>query len=331
MSRISIADIVRESGLSRATVDRVMHNRDGVHPRTKAQVELVMARLSAALMPDTRHVPIDIALRLDRGMMDEMIGTARKIDNPALFIEDLHQKDDAEVLQIVRTLCQDVTRPLILTVKNTPPMVMELNKARRRGKRIIALISDLAAEARDVFVGINNRAAGETAAFLIGRTYGDRPTLVGFVLGDHTYHCHEDREIGFRSALRAKFPKVVLAAEAIGNDNPQSTYTAVRSMLQKHPGMAAIYNVSGGHAGLAKAIQEVGRTGDIMFICHEVTEITVPLLRNNQLDFVLSQDPRELLGTAIRHAQYVTADNTPSTDLVDFYVHTAFNLPQYAR
>jgi LacI family transcriptional regulator len=331
MARIAISDIVRESGVSRATVDRVLHNRQGVHPRTKAQVELVMARMAADLGQKPPLPSIDVALRLDRGMMDEMFVAARKFDERELVIKDLHQMDDATVLGIVKSLCQDATRPLILTVKNTSQIVMELEKARRRGKRIVALISDLATAARDAFVGIDNRAAGETAAFLVGRMLGDRPTTVGFVLGDHAYRCHEDREIGFRSALRTHFPRVVLAAEAVGQDNAPTTHAAVRKMLENHPGIGAIYNVAGGHVGLARAIQEAKRTRDIMVICHEANEMTVPLMRNGQLDFVISQDPTRLLGAAIRHAEASSTAEMQNPDLVDFYVHTAFNVPAYAR
>lgn len=331
MGRISISDIVRETGLSRATVDRVIHGREGVHHRTRAQVEQAMANLTAASRPVATLPAIDIALRLDRGMMDEMIVAARKHEPRPLHVQDLTQMDDDQVLAIVTSLCQDLARPLILTVKNTSQIVMTLTKARRLGKRIIALISDLPLEARDAFVGIDNRAAGETAAFLIGRMLGLRPTTVGFVLGDHAYRCHEDREIGFRSALRTHFPKVVLAAEAIGQDNAPTTHAAVRKMLEAHPGIAAIYNVAGGHVGLAKAIQEANRTRDIMVVSHEANELTVPLLRNGQLDFLISQDPASLLAAAIRQADGLQTDAGQSQELVDFYVHTAFNVPAYAR
>lgn len=331
MGRILIADIVRETGLSRATVDRVLHNRGAVHARTKAQIETAIARLTAASSPSVSLPPVDVALRLDRGMMDEMFAATKKHEARELTIHDMTQMEDADVMAIVKALCQDVSRPLILTVKNTSQMVMELTKARRRGKRVIALISDLAVEARDAFVGIDNRAAGETAAFLVGRMLGDRPTAVGFVLGDYAYRCHEDREIGFRSALRTHFPKVALAAEVIGQDNAPMTYSAVGKMLESHPGISAIYSVAGGHSGMTKAIQEAGRTRDIMVITHEANELTVPLLRNGQLDFLISQDPGALLAAALEKADNLSNDAMQPQELVDFYVHTVFNLPSYAR
>jgi len=330
MPRIRIADIARETGLSRATIDRVLNDRPGVHPRTRTQIELVVSRLTSAQEPVVEH-PIDFALRLDRGMMDQINVAAKKLGNRKIELRDLHQKDDAHVLAVVRSLCQDITRPLVITVKNTAQVVMELAKARRRGKVVIAFISDLASEAKDAFVGIDNRAAGETAGFLIGRMLGDRPTTVGFVLGDHAYRCHEDREIGFRSALRTHFPKVVIAGEAIGQDNTPATRAAVRKLLDDHPAIGAIYTVAGGNPGLVRAIEEANRSKDILTIAHESNDITVPLLRNGSMDFLISQDPVALLSAAIQQADLVQREGRQNQVLVDFYVHTMFNIPSYAR
>ena len=115
-------------------------------------------------------------------------------------------------------------------------MRSRLSKLRRAGKTVIAMVTDLASDSRDAFVGIDNRAAGQAAAFIVGRSLGDRPTSVGVVLGDYAFRCHQDREIGFRSTLRDRFPKVVLAAEAHGEDNPDRTYEETLGMLQAASG-----------------------------------------------------------------------------------------------
>ena len=195
---------------------------------------------------------------------------------------------------------------------------------------MIALISDVSSEARDAYVGIDNRAAGATAAFLIGRGLGDRPTTVGFVLGDHTFRVHEDREIGFRSALRSHFPRVVVAGEAIGQDSPLVTRSSVRKLLEDHPGIGALYNVSGGNAGMAEAVAEAGRTRDILLITHEVNDITVPLLQNGRLDYLISQDPRDLMIESVRQIDFLRSKRKASEVLVDFSVHTLFNIPSYS-
>ena len=329
--RPTIADVMRESGLSRATVGRVLNDRAGVHPRTRAQVERALAKLTAGEGPVEDRPVIDFALRLDIGMMSQLRRHADCLGGRPHEFHDLHQMSDTAVLAVIRELCQDVSRPLVLTVKTTPQIVAELSRARRRGKPVISLIAELATEARDAFVGIDNRAAGATAAYLIGRALGDRPTTVGFILGDHMFRCHEDREIGFRTTLRAHFPRAVVADEALGQDSPLVTRAAVRKLLETHPGIGALYNVSGGNVGLAEAVAEVGRTGDVLIVAHEVNDLTVPLAQAGKVNYLISQDPRDLLSEAVRQIDLLRAQRTAGEVLVDFGVHTLFNIPSYGH
>ncbi|UCI34929.1 substrate-binding domain-containing protein [Mesorhizobium sp. B4-1-4] len=261
--------------------------------------------------------------------MTQIQRVANDLGPAELVLHDLYQLDDAAVLSRVKALCQDVSRPLILTVKNTPQVVAELARARRRGKAVIALVSDLDQMARDVYVGIDNRAAGQTAAFLVGRMLGDRPTTVGVVLGDHAYRCHEDREIGFRAALRAYFPRVILVGEAIGQDNQQKTYAAVRRLLSEYPALGALYNVAGGNLGLLEALREAGRGTDLLIVGHEVNHVTRPILQEGLIDFVVAQNPAELMSNAMLHSRQSKAQRDSDQSLVDFGVFTRFNLPTY--
>lgn len=329
MRRVTVAEIMRETGLSRATVDRVLNGRGHVHPRTRAAVEDTLARLGRGEAPPP-VIAADIALRVGRGMMAQMRDAWQGAGLTGRF-EDLYLADEDQVLRRIEDLCRDAHRPLILTAKNSDRLTDLLREARGRGKRIIAAVSDLAPEARDAFVGIDNRAAGQTAAFLIGRMLGDRPTTVGVVLGDIAFRCHEDREIGFRTALRAHFPKVVLAGEAQGEDSADLTRNAVLQMLKDHPALGAIYNVGGGNVGLLDALGEAGRAGDMLVIGHEVNAVTAPLLRGGGLDFAIAGDPVTLLAAALRHAFPEGAENLREIGLLDFAVYTRFNLPGFAH
>ena len=58
---------------------------------------------------------------------------------------------------------------------------------------------------REGYVGLNNRKAGRTAAWIIART-AKRPGKVAVFVGSHRFHGHEMREIGFRSYFREYAP-----------------------------------------------------------------------------------------------------------------------------
>jgi LacI family transcriptional regulator len=335
MRRVTIGQIMRATGLSRATVDRALHGRGHVHPRTRAAVEDSLRRLSmadgppAADRPEPRPLRADIVLRVGRGLMAQLRAAWTAQGAEGAF-HDLHGAEEPAVLRSIAALCRDPARPLIVTVKNSERMVSLLAAARARGKRIVTLVSDLAPAARDGFAGLDDRAAGQTAAFLIGRTFGDRPTTVGVVLGSPAFRCHEDREIGFRTGLRARFPKVVLAAEVQGEDSAERTRRAVAALLQAQPALAALYSVGGGNAGLAEALRAAGRAADVLVVGHEANHVTLPLLRAGAMDFAIAGDPRALLAAALRLA--AEPDSAPRGGLAfqDFGIYTRHNLPAFA-
>lgn len=330
MRRVSIADIVQFTGLSRATVDRVINGRGRVHPRTREVVEDALKTLrSPQGAAPVQGTMVDLVLRVGRGMTSQ-IKTAWDKARVSGAFHDMYQAEESAVMETVEQLCADPSRPLIITAKNTERLCDLLREARARGKRIITLVSDLAADARDCFVGIDNRSAGQTAAFLIGRTLGDRPTSAAVVVGDIAFRCHEDREIGFRTGLRAHFPRVVLSGEARGEDNPATTRDAVLRLLREQPALGAIYNVGAGNMGLVEAIREAGREQDMLVVCHEANRITGPLLREGRIDFAIAADPALQLQDALRIAAAGKQESLRDSFTQDFAVFTRFNLPGYA-
>lgn len=330
MRRVTVADIMRETGLSRATVDRALNGRGRVHDRTRLVVEETLRKLmSPGAEATARPIQADIALRVGKGMMGQMRAAWAASGTKGAF-HDLHMADDTSVLRVVESLCKDATRPLILTVKSLDRITGILSAARARGKRVVAVISDLAPSARDGFVGLDDRAVGQTAAFLIGRMLGDRPTTVGVVLGSPAFRCHEDREIGFRTGLRANFPKVVISGEAQGEDSAELTRLAVSRLLRDQPALGAIYNVGGGNHGLVEALRAAGRAQDMLVVGHEVNPVTTPLLRAGEIDFSLAGDPRALLSAALALAGKADAAPQEASVLLDFGIYTRFNLPSFA-
>lgn len=331
MKRVSISTLMRETGLSRATIDRVLNGRGNVHARTRKAVEESMARLAALpaqsrLDRDTLR-ETDVVLRLGRGLMDQIHRAKDNLGAGPVRLHDIHQKDDAHILALIRELCRDIARPLIITAKNSEGLRTELVNAKARGKRIVTLVSDLAHDARAAFVGVDNRMAGQTAAFVLGNFFVNQEAKVGVVLGDYAFSCHEDREIGFRTCLRANFPNIQVADVAKSDDSSERTYEAVKKLLREHPAIKGIYNVAGGNAGLAEAIVESGLA--VRVISHEANHITAPLVRNGLIHYLISQDPNELLKKALDIAAMDDDDITKEIYFIDFGVYTRFNLPDY--
>lgn len=354
MRRVSIAELVRQTGLSRATIDRALNGRSGVHARTRKVVEDTLERLSQGEQGESTgtsslvsadpctdpgaNLEADIVLRIGHGMMEQLHNTRAALGLDGLRVHDLYQQSDADVLDTVRSLCANLERPLVLTVKNTEALLAVLQQARKRGKRIVSFVSDLHHDARDAFVGIDNRMAGQSAAHVLGMQLGHRDARVAIVLGDYAFRCHEDREIGFRALLRSNFPRLTVVDVVKGGDSAAQTHGALAALLHKHGTPDAIYNVAGGNKGIARALEEAGIEHSVTVLSHEANHITGPLMVRGVIDYVIAQHPQALLKRLYRvldeqrgQRDMSSRERDNEMNTVNFAVYTRYNLPDFAN
>ena len=129
----------------------------------------------------------------------------------------------------------------------------------RAGIPIVTLCSDIAGVDRLAYVGLDNRAAGRTAGFLMGR-FCRGPGKLAVVWGGQLYRTHEEREIGFRAVLRHDRPDLQILEMVNGNDDPRTSISrACREVIAKHPDLFGVYCVGGGQKGVAAALEAAGR------------------------------------------------------------------------
>ncbi|WP_310632027.1 LacI family DNA-binding transcriptional regulator [Paraburkholderia sp.] len=321
--RPTLKQLMEITQLSRATIDRALNDRPGVHPRTRSaveaairQIELSAANGEAALANDAfapftsgAAAPFRARFVIQAGdaFTAELARTAEALapalaqQGVTLDIVDCVGASEEAVAQRVREAAEQADGIGIICT-NTPAITAALREGMAAGKSVVTMITDVDADARHTYVGVNNRAAGQAAAHLIGRHLETRPApSVAVVVATFSYTCHEDREIGFRSLLRQRFPNVNLVEVIKGADSGAATYEATRRCMETHGALDGIYNVAGGNEGLAQALEERGLAGKTLYVTHEVNRVTEPLLRADVIDYLLSQDLRLLIETAIAH------------------------------
>ena len=341
MARPSIDEIAKLSGCSTATVDRVLHGRPGVHPRTRDKVNKALAQLEVEyenMTPKPLGTPsipenpqrLGFIIQAGQAFTEAFLTAIEQQQNGdrLLQIEGLGAASDEEVVEAIKGWTGGLDG-LAIVCKNIPPIIDELKRLRQAGKHVIALVSDLESSARLAYLGIDNRAAGNVAAYLMGRHLEERSAAkVAVVVGSFSYHCHEDREIGFRSIMRQKFESIEVLEVIKGKDSDEATYDAVRKLLQVEPNIAGVYNVAGGNRGLAEALAELQRAHRPVYITHELNRVTEPLLRTQQIDYLIVQDLNEIVRRATQFMREIPSDDHQSYELesIPFRLLTQFNL-----
>lgn len=169
-----------------------------------------------------------------------------------------------------------------------------------RGLPVVTLISDLSNSERAAFGGLDNRAAGRTAGYLIGRFIGARAAKVALIAGSLSYKAHEEREAGFLRVIDEMFPRLEVEGLREGQDDADKNYRQTRALLEQHPDMGGIYNIGGASEGVAGALKEAGRAQKVDFIGHGLTPDTRALLIDGSMDAVITQNPHTTLMSCVR-------------------------------
>jgi LacI family transcriptional regulator len=148
------------------------------------------------------------------------------------------------------------------------------------------------------FVGLDNRAAGRTAGYLIGR-FLPNAGQVAVLWGGEMLVNQEMREIGFRSILRSQFPHLEVLDPVSSRDDADESYVQVRALLDRYPNMTGLYNVGGGTKGIVKALKEAGRASSVVMVNHNLTSITKEFLIDGAIDALIQQDMQRTAEVAI--------------------------------
>lgn len=337
--RATVHDVARAAGVSLATVDRVLNGRPGVRAATAEKVEAAIARigfqrdLGASLLARSRDLRLtfiipDSSNEFMASLAEAVARRAGMALNDRLHIETQRLRAlDAHALASSLDALDPRQCDCVVIVANEEPAVLAaVDNASRRGIVVMTLVSDLPGSGRRHFIGVDNLAAGRTAASLMGRFLPQGGT-VAVIAGSLHLRDHSDRLAGFEAALSAEFPGLALVGPVEGHDERGETEQIVADLLRQHPDLAGLYNLGAGNAGLVAALEASGRAGRIRVIAHELTGPTRRGLVSGAIDVVLDQNPDGEIREAIAAARTLAlGGGKAATDPIEIGIFLRDNL-----
>jgi len=313
--RATVHDLARAAGVSLATVDRVLNGRPGVRPVTAEKVEAAIRELdfrrdlSASLLARARDLNVLFLIPDGGNEFMESLRTAiarrgrgARAERLSLVAEGYPAFDSSALAARIDALDPKTWDCAVVVATEDDVVRTSIDAASRRGVAVMTLVSDVSGSARRLFIGIDNVAAGRTAASLMGRFC---PTgSIGVVAGSLHLRDHRERLEGFRGVLAEEFPALRIVGPLEGLDDADRTKHAIATMLEAHPDLRGLYNLGAGNAGLIAALSRQRPEG-LRVIAHELSAPTRLGLRNGLIDVVLDQNPDGEIRAAIAAARAV--------------------------
>jgi len=310
--KVTLNDIAEKAGVSRATVDRVLNERGKVKKSTAERVYRAVFNtnyfMGPVSDPDGKVIyQFDFIFPvLKTGYFE---GFAEEIEKSQLAFARLNARVKTHMLEGLSA--SDLADKLLEVGQNTdgiafvaldhPLIRAAIETLSNAGVGVVSLVSDISRSKRLGYVGLDNRAAGRTAALLMGRFLANRESgKVALFPGRPNYRGHEEREAGFKSMMRERFSQfTIIDMPEVRYDNQRSKAQALK-LIEETPDLVSIYNTAGATQGIAEALKETDHANDVVFIAHELTELTRSYLVDNTIDVIINQD--------IRHETYSAVD-----------------------
>ncbi|MBC7282218.1 LacI family DNA-binding transcriptional regulator [Hoeflea sp.] len=310
--RPTAKDLAIEAGVSLATIDRVLNGRPGVRPRTIIKVNEAIERIgfvrNLAAVNLARKTNYQFRFLLPETgdqFLDVLIGHIEEARKP--FAEEMADiaavrlpvEDPYKLAAYLGRLDADTTQGIAIMAPESPQVRDAINRLLERGIEVVQFIAGQPKAGSNDFVGINNHAAGATAAQLIGRFSAGKKGKILVVSETMQARDSIERRLGFDEVLNREYPELQALPSVETHADTARTGRIFQNIFANHPDVSGLYVMSAEARVPVGEISKVA-TKPLVKIVHERTPFTEAALLNGDIDAVIAQNSGHLVRSAIR-------------------------------
>jgi len=296
MSKTNYSDIARLAGVGTATVERVLNGRGGVRPELVKKVVIAARTLDyPRILPNLHRGLLRLEVLMVRPDTTFYQRLSHSFERIAATLDPLvivHRNFTEEMKPekiAQRIMSTDLPRAgLILAVPSNPVIGAAVEKVIAQGLPVVHVVTRASDRAGE-FVGIDNYAAGRTAALFISRMARRSGSIVAIC--HPIYQVHRDRIRGFSDYLHEYPAASSFEWLGFGQDDERFSADLLWLALKMYPDLAGLYNAGGANSTLIEVLRRHPRGRDAFFVGHELTEYTRIALQDGIMDVVLDQAP----------------------------------------
>lgn len=319
----TINDIARVAEVSLATVDRVLNARPGVREKTVLKVNKAIAELgyvrdtAAANLARGRVYNFTFILPSNDNEFISMLETQIAQLNPGIRHERTKLSfirvaafDPMALADAIAAIDPALVDGVAVFGPETPSVRDAISHLKANGVTVVSLVADIPSSERDNYVGVDNVAAGRTAAQLLGRFLSKEPGKILVLTGSMLARDHLERRLGFDEVMGRDFPHLEVLASLEGRDDPDLLQRLLPVAFEDNPNIVGIYSSAAGNDGLLRHFSNHPLAPRPVVVAHELTPLSRNALATGVFDAVISQDAGHLVRSAVRIMR-ANSDNMP--------------------
>lgn len=318
---ITIRKIAELAGVSRGTVDKVLHNRAGVSDKMRERIWKIIKEneyqpraWKRQYRKPQRQKPICVILpsmqnpffqQVFQGMQDAaQLYRIYDMQVKYLFCETNRV---SELVNLLEALPQTDYSGMVLRGMQDVRLQMQLEAFHTQSFPVVLFDSDIPRCPKLCFVGENGKTSGHIAASLLAKSIGGEGQ-VAIIGGQHEVEIHRLRTLGFQEVLTQRYPKITLVETVETQAQAAMTYDRTLNLLKRYPDLRGIFSSSGFTGEVGQALLDSGVASTIKVVSYNFTSDIMALLQRGTIDFTIGLAPYQQGYVAIQ-------------TLMDFVVH----------
>jgi LacI family transcriptional regulator len=336
MKKVTLAHLAQEANVGTATVERVLNARGNVSLETAERVAIAARKLGYDRRLPERYRGIirieAIMMRPDTPFFARLNQAFARIAASLDTSIVVHRTflDELDPRRLARHIAGPPFRRsgLIIAAPDHPEVKASLREARAAGAKIVHIVSRIGNE-HDIFVGIDNYAAGRSAAYYMTNMLTNRSGSFLALCHSGAYEVHRERVRGFSDYLAERGnPAHRFALVMFGQDDVLRSAELFEDALSEGRDVIGVYNAGGAESGVASVLERHKSGRSIMWIGHELTENSRRWLQTGLMHIVIDQAPeiqaRRAIDLVLKRIGFI--DVEVSTEPVRFLTFNSENI-----
>jgi len=212
--------------------------------------------------------------------------------HPAVFRVRDHLAETitvSDMVDVMDAIARRGSHGVLLKAPDVPAVAEAAARLQSLGIPVVTLVTDIRQTCRSAYVGLENRSAGRTAAYLMGQWLGATPAGILVSSSGQRFQGEGERIKAFVQAFETARPACGVRVLDAGQGLQAPTVAAVGRLLVRYSDVAAVYSVGGANAAILAAFDRARRPCRV-FIGHDLDDDNLALLRAGRLSAVLHHD-----------------------------------------
>ena len=205
----------------------------------------------------------------------------------------LREDDREQQIQVVEGFTTQGVNGIVLAPLDNRALARPVEEAKRAGVPTVIIDSGLESDALVSFVATDNRKGGMLAAERLGQLLNGKGKVLLLRYAEGSASTSE-REDGFLSQLKAKFPDIqLISSDQYAGATRDTAKRASENLLNRFGDeVQGIFTPNeSSTAGMLLALQDIGKAGKVFFVGFDSSKPFIDAMRSNQLNGLVVQNP----------------------------------------